>query len=84
MHRLLPRSKLAVLITLMEQHKHCHPDLYEYLTLAYSAHGGSTLYPVHKDGAICLQLHLREFEAQERPSGPGFCAASAGPGTPAE
>jgi len=46
----------------MEQHKEQHPFLYEYLKQAYSAHGGSTLYPVHKDGAICLQFHLKEFE----------------------
>ena len=62
MKRLLPRSQLAILITLMEQHKEQHPFLYEYLKQAYSAHGGSTLYPVHKDGAICLQFHLKEFE----------------------
>ena len=59
--RLLPPDRLAVLIELIEPHKDTHPDLYEYLQRAYTAYGGSTLYAVHRQGAICLQMHLQEF-----------------------
>jgi len=61
MKRLLPRPELAVLIGLMEPHKGTHPDLYNYLQKAYSAHGGSTLCVMHEKGAICLQRHLAEL-----------------------
>ena len=57
----MPRSQLAVLLTLMQPHKETHPELYEYLQQAYTAHGGSTLYAVHEQGAVCRQLHLRDF-----------------------
>ena len=62
MKRLLPRPELAKLITLMEQHKDQEPFLYEWLTKAYAANGGSTLYPIHKDGAIAWQCHKVDFD----------------------
>jgi len=62
MKRLLPRPELAKLVALVERHKDQEPFLHQWLTMAYEANGGSTLYPVQKDGAIAGQYHLRDFD----------------------
>ena len=64
MKRLMSREMLKELITLIEPHKESHSELYEYLTMTWTAcHYNSTLYACNVSGAVCLQHHLSEFDA---------------------
>ena len=64
MKRLMSREMLKELITLVEPHKESHSELYEYLTMTWTAcHYNSTLYACNVSGAVCLQQHLSDFDA---------------------
>ena len=63
MKRLMSREMLKELITLIEPHKNSHSELYEYLTMTWTAcHYNSTLYACNVSGATCLQYHLSDFD----------------------
>jgi hypothetical protein len=56
---------LQELINLIEPHKDEHSELYEYLTITWTAcHYNSTLYACNVDGAIIMQKHLSEFDKE--------------------
>lgn len=52
---------LNELCDLVEQNKNEHQELNDYLQKVKNSY--NTLYSVHRDGAVCLQLHRSTFES---------------------
>ena len=63
MKRLMSREMLQELISLVEPHKHDHPELYRYLMITWTAcRYDSTLYACNVTGMTICQRHLNDFD----------------------
>ena len=59
------REMLRDLIDIVSPHKEEYPDLYEYLTITWTAcHYNSTLYACNVTGMTICQRHLSEFDEE--------------------
>lgn len=61
MKRIMSMSMLNELLDIVEKQKDEHIELYDYLSTVKRTH--NTLYSVHRDGAVCLQMHRSTFES---------------------